>query len=74
MLGTFVNAGAVIVGGIAGMLFNKSMPDRFKTIYVITSYSIHYTKLYDYFETASFLLNYHCPCLYITSAPNSKSG
>ncbi len=33
MLGTFVNAGAVIVGGIAGMLFNKSMPDRFKTIY-----------------------------------------
>jgi len=33
MLGTFVNAGAVIVGGIAGMLFNKSMPERFKTIY-----------------------------------------
>lgn len=33
MLGTFVNAGAVIAGGIAGMLFNKSMPDRFKTIY-----------------------------------------
>ena len=33
MIGTFVNAGAVIAGGIAGMLFNKSMPDRFKTIY-----------------------------------------
>lgn len=33
MLGTFVNAGAVIAGGIVGMLFNKSMHDRFKTIY-----------------------------------------
>jgi hypothetical protein len=33
MIGTIVNAGAVIAGGIAGMLFNKSMPDRFKTIY-----------------------------------------
>ncbi|MDD3320286.1 MAG: DUF554 domain-containing protein [Paludibacter sp.] len=33
MIGTIVNAGAVIAGGIAGMLFNKSMPERFKTIY-----------------------------------------
>jgi len=36
MLGTIVNTGAVIVGGIAGMMFNKSMPDRFKTIYFQT--------------------------------------
>ena len=36
MLGTIVNAGAVIAGGIIGMLFNKSMPDRFKTIYFQT--------------------------------------
>ncbi|NDP21121.1 MAG: DUF554 domain-containing protein [Paludibacter sp.] len=36
MLGTIVNAGAVVAGGIAGMLFNKSMPDRFKTIYFQT--------------------------------------
>lgn len=36
MLGTIVNAGAVIAGGIAGMMFNKSMPDRFKTIYFQT--------------------------------------
>ena len=33
MIGTLVNAGAVIVGGAVGMMFNKSMPDRFKTIY-----------------------------------------
>lgn len=33
MIGTLVNAGAVIVGGIAGLLLNKSMPERFKTIY-----------------------------------------
>ena len=33
MIGTLVNAGAVIVGGAVGMLFNKSMPERFKTIY-----------------------------------------
>lgn len=36
MIGTIVNAGAVIVGGIVGMLLNKSMPDRFKTIYFQT--------------------------------------
>ena len=33
MIGTLVNAGAVIVGGAVGMIFNKSMPERFKTIY-----------------------------------------
>jgi len=33
MLGTFVNAGAVIGGGIIGLMFNKSMPERYKTIY-----------------------------------------
>ncbi len=33
MIGTLVNAGAVIVGGAVGMMFNKSMPERFKTIY-----------------------------------------
>lgn len=33
MLGTLVNAGAVIAGGIVGMMLNKSMPERFKTIY-----------------------------------------
>ena len=33
MIGTLVNAGAVIVGGAVGMMFNKSMPNRFKTIY-----------------------------------------
>ena len=34
MIGTLVNAGAVIVGGAVGMMFNKSMPERFKTIYL----------------------------------------
>ncbi len=33
MIGTIVNAGAVIAGGIVGMLLNKSMPERIKTIY-----------------------------------------
>ena len=33
MIGTFVNAGAVVAGGIVGMLLNKSLHDRFKTIY-----------------------------------------
>ena len=33
MIGTLVNAGAVIVGGTVGMLLNKKMPERFKTIY-----------------------------------------
>lgn len=33
MLGTVVNVGAVLIGGIIGMVFNKQMPDRFKTIY-----------------------------------------
>ncbi|MFA5047054.1 MAG: DUF554 domain-containing protein [Paludibacter sp.] len=33
MIGTVVNAGAVIAGGIVGMLLNKSMPERIKTIY-----------------------------------------
>lgn len=33
MIGTLVNAGAVIVGGTIGILFNKNMPERFKTIY-----------------------------------------
>lgn len=33
MIGTFVNAGAVIAGGIVGMLLNKSLHDRYKTIY-----------------------------------------
>lgn len=33
MIGTLVNAGAVIVGGIVGMLLNKSLHDRYKTIY-----------------------------------------
>jgi uncharacterized membrane protein YqgA involved in biofilm formation len=33
MLGTLVNAAAVVVGGTVGMLLNKSMPERFKTIY-----------------------------------------
>ncbi|MEI8086146.1 MAG: DUF554 domain-containing protein [Paludibacter sp.] len=33
MIGTLVNAAAVIGGGIIGMLLNKSMPERIKTIY-----------------------------------------
>jgi len=33
MIGTLVNAGAVIAGGIIGMLLNKSLHDRYKTIY-----------------------------------------
>lgn len=33
MIGTLVNAVAVIGGGIIGMLLNKSMPERIKTIY-----------------------------------------
>ena len=33
MIGTLVNAGAVIAGGIVGMLLNKSLHDRYKTIY-----------------------------------------
>lgn len=33
MIGTLVNAGAVIVGGTIGIMFNKNMPERFKTIY-----------------------------------------
>ena len=33
MIGTIVNAGAVIAGGTIGLLFNKSMPERFKSIY-----------------------------------------
>jgi uncharacterized membrane protein YqgA involved in biofilm formation len=33
MIGTLVNAAAVVVGGTVGMLLNKSMPERFKTIY-----------------------------------------
>lgn len=33
MVGTLVNTGAVIIGGTIGLLLNKSMPERFKTIY-----------------------------------------
>jgi hypothetical protein len=33
MIGTFINVGAVIVGGTIGMIFNKSMPDKYKKIY-----------------------------------------
>ena len=33
MIGTLVNTGAVIVGGIVGMMLNKSMPERIKTMY-----------------------------------------
>lgn len=33
MIGTLVNAGAVIVGGTIGIMFNKNMPERFKNIY-----------------------------------------
>jgi len=33
MIGTLVNAAAVIGGGIIGLLLNKSMPERIKTIY-----------------------------------------
>lgn len=33
MIGTLVNAAAVIGGGIVGLLLNKSMPERIKTIY-----------------------------------------
>lgn len=33
MIGTLVNAAAVIAGGTIGMLFNKNMPERIKSIY-----------------------------------------
>lgn len=33
MIGTIVNVGAVVLGGIVGMMLNKSMPERIKTIY-----------------------------------------
>ena len=33
MVGTLVNVGAVIVGGTIGMIFNKSMPEKYKKIY-----------------------------------------
>lgn len=33
MIGTLVNAAAVIAGGTVGLLLNKSMPQRIKTIY-----------------------------------------
>lgn len=33
MIGTLVNVGAVVIGGTIGLMLNKSMPDRFKTIY-----------------------------------------
>ena len=33
MLGTLVNAGAVILGGTLGTVFKKNMPERIKTIY-----------------------------------------
>lgn len=33
MIGTLTNAAAVIVGGAVGMMLNKSMPQRIKTIY-----------------------------------------
>jgi uncharacterized membrane protein YqgA involved in biofilm formation len=33
MIGTLVNAAAVIAGGTIGMLLNKSMPERIKSIY-----------------------------------------
>jgi uncharacterized protein len=36
MIGTLVNAGAVIAGGVVGMLLNKSLHDRYKTIYFQT--------------------------------------
>lgn len=41
MIGTLVNAGAVIVGGAVGMMFNKSMPDRFKTILFSGSWAFY---------------------------------
>ena len=33
MIGTIVNAGAVIVGGIIGLVLKKNMPERVKSIY-----------------------------------------
>ncbi len=33
MIGTLINTGAVVAGGIVGMLLNKSLHDRYKTIY-----------------------------------------
>jgi uncharacterized membrane protein YqgA involved in biofilm formation len=33
MIGTFVNAAAVIAGGIIGLVLKKNMPERAKTIY-----------------------------------------
>ncbi|MFZ4724660.1 MAG: DUF554 domain-containing protein [Paludibacter sp.] len=33
MIGTIVNAAAVIVGGIIGLVFKKNMPERVKSIY-----------------------------------------
>ena len=33
MIGTFVNAGAVIAGGTVGLLLKKNMPERITTIY-----------------------------------------
>jgi len=36
MIGTLVNAAAVIVGGTIGLLLNKGMPERIKSIYFQT--------------------------------------
>jgi len=33
MIGTVVNAAAVIVGGVIGLIFKKNMPERVKSIY-----------------------------------------
>ena len=33
MIGTLVNAGAVLAGGTIGLLLKKNMPERMTTIY-----------------------------------------
>ena len=33
MLGTIINAGAVVVGGSIGLLLKKGLPDKYTTIY-----------------------------------------
>ncbi len=33
MIGTIVNAGAIIIGGTIGLILNKAIPERIKTIY-----------------------------------------
>ena len=53
-LGSLVNAGAILAGGSIGLALGARLPAGVRGIVfqglVITSYSIHYTKLYELLE------------------------